>query len=306
MKSDRPSIMLEHKHISICFLLVLSLCFFVHVKNLHAQTEKLQDQSGKVFPESGAGTEKSGITGKISISEAEGVRKAGIEEKFLEAVKAYETGDFPRSSALFEEIAMKHGVSNHGLFYNIGNAYLKQDNYGMAMLWYKRASQLAPGDPDLAFNMEYLEKRLKDDFEIKKSVFSGAVFFISGLMSANTVVKTALILNLFLWIFSAAFYFSGKTFLKPVIFCLGTAVLIFVFNAFYCYYGNAFTRKAVIISPETPVRSGTSENAPELFRLHAGTTVLVQETIDGYHRISDGDTRTGWIKAGETALISHD
>lgn len=252
----------------LCLFFLFTACFLIHI-------EKLQADSGN-----------------------------SVGEKFLAAVKAYENGDFASSAAKFEEIAEKHKISNHGLFYNIGNSYLKQNNYGMAMLWYERAAKLAPLDPDLKFNIEYLEKRLQDDFETSRSVFSETVFFLGDFMSGNSVVKAAVIINFILWVSVAAFYFSGKNIIKPVIVFMGTASLVFILNAIYCYYDAAFIKKAVIVSPEASVRSGTSEKAPELFRLHSGTRVLVMENLEGYMRISDGDSRTGWVKAGEAVLVS--
>ena len=60
-----------------------------------------------------------------------------VEEIFLGGVIAYRSGDFDQSVAAFESLAQM-GIQNGSLFYNLGNAYLKQDRLGHAVLWYGR------------------------------------------------------------------------------------------------------------------------------------------------------------------------
>lgn len=224
-------------------------------------------------------------------------------EIFLGAVKAYESGDYVSSTKGFDELISKYGVASPGLFYNLANSYLKQGNKGMAMLWYERARNFSSGDPDLEYNIAFIEKGLEDEFEIKGFILSDEVFFLSKTVSKSKLITISLLLNLFFWGFSGVFYFTGRAFLKPLVTLTGIAVLIFSLNSFYCYYEKAYIKKAVIIPSEVSVRSGTSDKAPELFRLHAGTRVMVEEVSGGYARISDGDEKRGWVKADDAALI---
>lgn len=224
-------------------------------------------------------------------------------EIFLGAVKAYESGDYASSAKGFDELISRHGVSSPGLFYNLANSYLKQGNKGMAMLWYERARSFSSGDPDLEYNIAFLERRLEDDFEIKGFILSDEVFFLSKMFSKSSLITITLVLNFFFWVILGCFYFTDRAFLKPLLSLTGISVFIFSLNSFYCYYEKANIKKAVIIPAEVSVRSGTSDKAPELFRLHAGTRVMVEEISGGYARISDGDEKRGWVKADDAVLI---
>ena len=55
-------------------------------------------------------------------------------ETFRRGVAAYMAGDFERSVEAFEALAGQ-GIRNGKLFYNLGNAYLRQDRLGHALLW---------------------------------------------------------------------------------------------------------------------------------------------------------------------------
>ena len=67
--------------------------------------------------------------------------------QFIAAMEAYKSGDYVTAIAGLEGIAQQ-GVRNGQLYYNLGNAHLKNDDLGGAILWYERAWQLIPNDPD--------------------------------------------------------------------------------------------------------------------------------------------------------------
>lgn len=228
----------------------------------------------------------------------------GRAEKFLEAVKAYEKGDYASSARGFEDIANNNKVISSGLFYNIGNSYLKQGNNGLAMLWYERARQLSPGDPDLDFNISFLKKRLEDDFEIKNSIMSGEIFFLTEMMSESLVIKITLVSNMVFWTLLIFYYFLRKNVFKPFMAIAGLILFIFSSNAFYGFFEKTILKKAIIIPSEVAVKSGTSDKAPDLFKLHAGTKVIVEDAQSGYVKISDGDEKRGWVKAGDALQIA--
>ena len=65
--------------------------------------------------------------------------------RFVAAMEAYKNQDYGSALQEMERIA-KSGVHNGALFYNIGNAYLKDNRLGHAILWYERALKLLPND----------------------------------------------------------------------------------------------------------------------------------------------------------------
>ena len=71
---------------------------------------------------------------------------------FIDGVENYKIGNFTQAAQDFEAVA-KLNINNPYLFYNIGNAYLKSNDIGRAILWYERAKVLAPNDPDLNYNL---------------------------------------------------------------------------------------------------------------------------------------------------------
>jgi hypothetical protein len=81
------------------------------------------------------------------------------------------------------------------------------------------------------------------------------------------------------------------------------ALVVIFLTASFNYYDDAYNKRAVIIPPEISVRSGLSDNATELFALHAGSQVHVDKEKDGFLKIRFSKDKIGWIKKTDAAVI---
>ena len=88
-------------------------------------------------------------------------------QTFLSAVADYRAGAYERAARGFASIA-DSGVVNAALFYNLANSYLKSGDLGRAILWYERALELSPRDPDLKFNHAAAKKFTRRFFQAKR------------------------------------------------------------------------------------------------------------------------------------------
>ncbi len=66
---------------------------------------------------------------------------------------AYVNGDYAGAIAIYESI-LDRGLASARLYYNLGNAYFKEDRTGKAILFYRRALRLRPGNEDVRHNLE--------------------------------------------------------------------------------------------------------------------------------------------------------
>ena len=226
---------------------------------------------------------------------------ADLTLPFINGIKQYRSGEFKEAAHSFETIAAL-GVVNPDLFYNIGNAYLKAQDLGHAILWYERAKRLAPSDPDLLFNLAHANSLVRD--KIDSSVTLMDIFFFWQ----NVVPKK--------WFQAGAIAFSCLFFLWAGVQTLrqkprfsgpgwGLMCLLILFFLGACledYRGRA-ENMAVIVQDSAAVRSGTMETATQLFELHAGTKVQVRAKKNGYLKISLKKGRVGWVKPGDAKVI---
>ena len=229
--------------------------------------------------------------------------QASLKEKeYLEAVQHYNNGDYRNAAALFENIAGEK-VVNGKLYYNAGNAFYKSGNIGRSILWYERALKLIPGDPDLIFNYNFVNGLVMDKAEDKTNPLINVMFFWKKKLAHRTLTFLAVSFFLLFVILYLIRIIKPVNVLKyPERVFLGLA-LVFILSSYHDYYEKQFNGKAVVLSDSVSVRSGLSDDSTELFRLHEGTKVSVDERLRGYVKIRFSDDKIGWVKINDIEII---
>jgi tetratricopeptide (TPR) repeat protein len=237
-----------------------------------------------------------GASPSIEASEPESART------FIEGTKAYEKGNWTAAIDAFERL-WENGVRNGLLSYNLGNAYLKNDDLGPALLWYERALKQIPDDPDLRFNYDYALTLTRDEKGEGTSPLLRILFFWKYKLSSPAIRWTAIFLNAVLWISLSILVIRKKRLLRPSIVVLSACTILFSATSFYNYYESSHVQYAVILPEKAAVRSGTTDSATELFVLHAGTKVRVERDSADHLLIRYTRDKIGWVKKTEAGVI---
>jgi len=239
----------------------------------------------------------------LSVFLAASAQASEITRSFLDGVNDYKQENFEAAISAFSKIAGS-GVRNSKLFYNLGNAYLKNGELGHALLWYERALKLAPDDPDLKFNYEYALSQLKDEKENREISIFRILFFWKHLLSASAVQHAAIFLNLLFWVIvTVRTLQKKKKILRTPSYLLLVLTVVFTLTAFYNYYEAAYFKEAVILSSQVSVRSGLTDGSAELFVLHAGTKVKVVEKHNDFFKIFFSEGKIGYIRNSDVGVI---
>ena len=247
----------------------------------------------------------------ISVSHAAGTdtidsaQSAASAALLLDGVKAYEEGDYKRAIDEFSALAST-GLVNGKLFYNLGNSYLKAGDIGRAILWYERAALLIPSDADLEFNLDYAHGLTKDQQEGRGLNIKRILFFWKYMLTDKTVQICAVSLNGTFWglLLLQMFITRGRrSGVRRVSVVVGGLALIFALTAFYNYYESSVANEAIILPDEVVVRSGLVKDSTELFRLHAGSLVLLDRRQGEYARITFSKDMIGWIPVESVGVV---
>jgi tetratricopeptide (TPR) repeat protein len=221
---------------------------------------------------------------------------------FLTGISAYQEEAFDAAITAFSAIA-DSGVENAALFYNLGNAYLKNDQLGPAVLWYERSLKLNPNDPDLKFNLDYALSLTKDQKNEMPLPLSRIFFFWKYHLNAEAIIWSAIILNLCFWLLLLSGHIWKSKSLQRTAYAALLLVVIFASTAIYNFYENVYRLHAIILPDEVSIRSGLSDDATELFVLHAGTKVRIEKAQDAHVRIYFDEGKIGWVKKELVGLI---
>ncbi len=215
------------------------------------------------------------------------------------AANAYSTQDYQTAIDIYEQI-LASGRDAFEIYYNLGNAYFKNNDIGPAILNYERAARINPSDPDLQYNLNIAQGRTVDKIEM-----ISVPEFVTGYKSfVNTIPADrwgvfSLIAFILLLMSLLGFLFLNQKLTKQIM--LSAGGLFLLLTLFFFYLGWQQQRwlndrkEAIIFQPSITVTSTPDDAGEELFVLHEGTKVSIVERFRDWVRIRIGDGNTGWV-----------
>jgi tetratricopeptide (TPR) repeat protein len=230
-----------------------------------------------------------------------------INEIFKLANEKYKKGNYSEAIELYESI-IKKGFKNGYIFYNLGNAYFKNNQLGKAILNYERAKLFLPYDKDVNFNLKFANNLTKDKFTEKEiSPFIKILLFFYNLFDINSL--TLILYFLFLLIIAHFFvkWFVKNTFIRELnykaIKFLLSIFLILLFILIIKIYSNENISYGIVTASETQIRSGPGEEYTVIFVLHEGTKLTLHNKSGDYIQVTLPNDYSGWIKLKDIEKI---
>lgn len=237
----------------------------------------------------------------------EAVAQLSPEQLWDAAGTAYVNGNFVGAIEAYEQL-LARGLSSAKLYYNLGNAYFKSDRLGKAVVSYRRALRLAPGDEDARYNLSVAEARTKDDIEQLPEFFlagwmrsvrrtmnctAWSIVSLAALACALALVLLYLLAQRLAWR-KAGFY--------------GMLVAALLFVAATSFAAGERREmldrsQAVVMTASAAVKSSPDKSATDLFVLHEGTPVRISDRLDGWCEITIADGKKGWLEARKLETI---
>ncbi len=229
------------------------------------------------------------------------------EQLWDKANTAYINGDYRTAAETYEQI-LDRGLSSVKLYYNLANACFKEGRTGKAILFYRRALRLAPGNEDIRYNLSVAEARTKDNIEeIPEFFFVEWVRGVRHAMSCTawsvlSLVALVCALALFLMYLLA----PRLSLRKAGFYGTVTAVVLFMLTTWFAMGERREMldqTAAVVMSASTAVKSSPDKSATDLFVLHEGTLVEITDRLDGWCEITIADGKKGWLECRTIEVI---
>lgn len=207
---------------------------------------------------------------------------------FDDANRAFSEGHYRESIQGYQSVLQGKGYSAPVLF-NLGNAYLQNQQIGEAILAYKRAQWLAPRDPDIAANLRYAEKQA-NLFPAENTWLQS---FASGL-SPNTWAWLGMLSVILLCIslLASQYWRQRSTVFRPLII---VSSLLWLFSGIAMFVRHQELNQAVVLSKEASVLISPFASAKPSFSLPPGEIVSITNTYQDYRLVTDAAGHVGWI-----------
>lgn len=263
-----------------------------------------------VFDVFSQGTDKDKIN-IVSAPRKETMKGLGSQgsasDKFSQGVTFFSAANYKEALQLWTEI-YNTGYRSANLAYNIGNANFKLNNVPGAILFYERAYLLSPVDEDINYNLQIARTLIVDRFqEIPELFFVRWYNLVSLILSTNTWAKISIasfilsLLMLSLYIYSSRYRYKLLGFWLGVsFFILSAASFSFTVRSKYLVYDS---HKAIISSPLVNGKSSPDNSGTDLFVLHEGTKVFIEDEVGEWLEIRLSDGNIGWIQKNTLDII---
>lgn len=224
-----------------------------------------------------------------------------------EADKAYGAQKYAEAAAMYEEVIAGQGTPPE-VYYNLGNAYYKLQQYPQAILNYERALLLSPGDEDIRFNLELARSKITDKIDvIDRSFLSVWGDTLRNLCSSDAWSIVAIVAFI-LFVAGAYFYFYfSAVWVRKAGFFGGLLFLVISVSANIFAYRQKEKllnrNDAIIVSPSVTVKSSPADSGTDLFILHEGTKVKITDKVGEWSEIRIDDGNTGWMQNSKMEII---
>ena len=233
---------------------------------------------------------------------------AYVDSLWNSANASYVEGRWADAVSDYEKIA-DMGLESAALYCNTGDAWFKDGNVPMAILYYERALNIDPSYSDARYNLELLNSAVQDRIDpVPELILKAWARKACWMMDSDSWAVCFLVLLAFSLALMLVFVLAPTAGWRRTGFFTGIAVLLLAVAslAFSIWQKNDYmnAEDAIIMRPVTSVKSSpSSESSTDLFILHEGTKVKVLDTVGKWNNIELADGRQGWIPSDDIEII---
>jgi len=247
------------------------------------------------------------ITGEVSPLTSE----TDLERLSHAASEAYRNQDYKKSILLYQELVttgMKSDRVSAEIYYNLGNAYFRDNQLGKAILNYERALLLDPGDGDIRHNLRFARNRTEDRIDTAGNLIFAEWFnAVRNIYSSNAWAVIAIVLFVLFLASLAVFLFVRFLWARKAAFYSGIVLFLLVIAANIFSFSQKSERierdSAIVMVGAAMVNASPDQNSNELFQLHEGTKVMIRNSDRNWYEIEIANGSIGWISKENVEVI---
>ena len=190
--------------------------------------------------------------------------------------------------------------------FNLGNCHYKLGQMGPAVLFYERAARLMPSDEDVAANLALARESIADRIEPRPTFFliRWWTAFLGLWPRSVLLILMLAFYGLFILTLAALIWTRRTASLRPVAVTLGLAWAVFALLFWGQWSESHRQNEAVIMAESVSVMSAPNqEMAVELFVVHEGLKVTLDQRSNGWLEIILPDGKVGWVNQEAVEVI---
>ncbi len=223
----------------------------------------------------------------------------GIDTLYTKANAEYDKELYTNAVDDYLQV-IKNGYESPEVYYNLGNAYFKLNDYPSAILYYEKAKKLAPDDEDINYNLKVVNTKIVDKIEPLPELFLKRWWkSFYNVMNSTTWAWLTIISFIAFFFFLSFYLLSNKIVIRKFSFYLGIlAVFITILSfvlGFEKYNAEHNQKEAIVFVPTLTVKSSPSESSVDLFVIHEGAKVKIVDKVGRWYEIRIANGSVGWL-----------
>jgi len=216
------------------------------------------------------------------------------------ANKEYTKGEYYNAIELYQKI-YKNGFESSDLYFNLGNAYFKVNDFASAILYFEKAKKLNPADENTEYNIRITNTKIFDKNDAAPELFLKRWWkSICKSLSADAWAAITIIFFSLFFILVGLYLLSKSIRIRKLSFWAAGVFLVLTIISFTSgsqqYFNITNHNEAIIMSPSVTIKSSPSENSTDLFVVHEGTKVKVIDIVGEWSEVSIANGSRGWMK----------
>jgi tetratricopeptide (TPR) repeat protein len=235
-----------------------------------------------------------GYTGQVR-----GATLNDLPARFDAGNKFYEQGKFSDAANEYQGI-LRERIASPALYFNLGNALFKDGQIGRAIAAYRQAEQLAPRDPDVRANLQFVRNQIQGP-----SLAPDRWQNWLGKLTLNEWSSLAMI-AFWVWL-TLLILAQWRPGLKPAIgnyiYSAGIITGCLVVCVATLLHLRQSERHAVVTAPEAATHNGPLDESPVTFTIHDGAELRVLDEKNHWLQIDAGTGRSGWIRRDQVEVL---
>lgn len=243
----------------------------------------------------------------IYLTVVAGLHASDYDTLFTRANTAYTNGYYLEAIDNYLKI-VDQGYESADLYFNIGNACFKLEDYPSAIFYYEKAKKLDPNDEDILFNLGLVNTLIVDKIEPVPELFLRTWWrsFIN-VFGTDTWAMISVATFILFFVLLAFYLLSRIIRVRKTAFYTGLVVLfmaMFSFAiAFQKYQEFHHRQEAVVFTPTITVKSSPNANSVDLFVIHEGSKVQIKDRVGEWCEIRIANGSVGWLPASAIRKI---
>ncbi len=230
--------------------------------------------------------------------------QSDLNELYDQGLNAYKNAQFNLAIQKFNTI-LENDWESPELYYNLGNAYYQLVNISGAVWAYEQCIKLDPMNKDALFNLQLTNLKVKDRIDIPDPPVLLKLFrILKEMFTTNGWIQLWGVMLVVLSSIIAIRKIFNIYSIKILEIIWSILFILLLIPGGFSILESKTIQEGIISAPKVNALSAPNSYSTQLFNVHEGLKVEVNEISNNWVEIELMDGKIGWIESSDIRMLS--